>query len=100
MHGWVGNIYVANDHTPNYLWYNEAEKGFTDRGVMSGTAFSQSGEATVSMSVDYADFNDEVSLTCLYRMIPIGAPLYENRGKRTFADRGISSNISMRQLSV
>ncbi len=45
------DIYVANDHTMNYLWHNEGGKGFTDMGTMSGTAFSQAGEATVSMSV-------------------------------------------------
>ena len=26
---------------------------------MSGTAFSQAGEATVSMSVDFADYNND-----------------------------------------
>jgi len=28
------DIYVANDHTLNYLWHNDAGKGFTDRGTM------------------------------------------------------------------
>ena len=51
------DIYVANDHSLNYLWHNDGGKGFTDRGTMSGTAFSQAGESTVSMSVDFADFN-------------------------------------------
>ena len=53
------DIFVANDHTLNYLWHNEGGKGFVDKGTMSGTAFSQAGEATVSMSVDFADFNDD-----------------------------------------
>lgn len=91
--GWV-DIYVANDHTLNYLWYNEGGKRFTDRGVMSGTAFSQSGEATVSMSVDYADFNDD-GLLDMFVSDDTYCALYENLGNGLFADRGISSNISM-----
>ena len=35
------DIFVANDHTLNYLWHNEGGKRFVDRGTMSGTAFSQ-----------------------------------------------------------
>lgn len=50
------DIFVANDHSHNYLWHNEGGKGFIDKAIMSGTAFSQAGESTVSMSVDFADF--------------------------------------------
>lgn len=91
--GWV-DIYVANDHTVNYLWHNEGGKSFTDRGIMSGTAFSQSGEATVSMSVDYADFNDD-GLLDMFVSDDTYCALYENLGNGLFTDRGISSNISM-----
>ena len=38
------DIYVANDHSLNYLWHNNGGKKFEDRGTMSGTAFSQAGE--------------------------------------------------------
>jgi hypothetical protein len=91
--GWV-DIYVANDHTLNYLWHNEAGKKFVDRGTMSGTAFSQAGEATVSMSVDYADFNDD-GLIDMFVSDDTYCSLYENLGNGIFADRGVSSNISM-----
>ena len=53
------DIYVANDHTINYLWQNDGGEKSTDRGTMSGTGFSQAGEATVSMSVDFADYNGD-----------------------------------------
>jgi len=91
--GWV-DIYVANDHTLNYLWHNEGGKRFEDRGTMSGTAFSQAGEATVSMSVDYADFNDD-GLLDMFVSDDTYCALYENLGNGIFADRGIASNISM-----
>ncbi len=91
--GWV-DIYVANDHTLNYLWHNEGGKRFTDWGTKSGTAFSQGGEATVSMSVDYADYNGD-GLIDMFVSDDTYCSLYENIGNGVFADRGVSSNISM-----
>lgn len=88
------DIYVANDHTLNYLWHNEGGKKFVDRGIMSGTAFSQAGEATVSMSVDFADFNDD-GLLDLFVSDDSYCSLYENLGNGIFSDKGVSSNISM-----
>jgi len=87
------DIYVANDHTLNYLWHNDGGKGFTDRGTMSGTAFSQAGEATVSMSVDFADFNED-GLLDLFVSDDTYCSLYENVGNGIYSDKGISSNIS------
>lgn len=91
--GWV-DIYVANDHTLNYLWHNEGGKRFTDRGTMSGTAFSQAGEATVSMSVDYADYNNDGHID-LFVSDDTYCSLYESMGNGLFIDKGIASNISM-----
>jgi enediyne biosynthesis protein E4 len=88
------DIYVANDHTLNYLWHNEGGKRFVDKGTMSGTAFSQAGEATVSMSVDFADFNDDGFLD-LFVSDDSYCSLYENMGNGIFSDKGVSSNISM-----
>jgi enediyne biosynthesis protein E4 len=88
------DIFVANDHTLNYLWHNEGGKGFTDKGTMSGTAFSQAGEATVSMSVDFADYNND-GLLDLFVSDDTYCSLYENLGNGIFSDKGVSSNISM-----
>ncbi len=88
------DIFVANDHTLNYLWHNDGGKGFTDKGTMSGTGFSQGGEATVSMSVDFADYNND-GLLDLFVSDDTYCSLYENLGNGVFSDRGVSSNISM-----
>ena len=88
------DIYVANDHTVNYLWHNDAGKGFTDRGTMSGTGFSQSGEATVSMSVDFADYNGD-ELLDIFISDDNYCSLYENLGKGVFSDQSYYSGISV-----
>ncbi len=88
------DIYVANDHTMNYLWHNEGGKHFIDRGIFSGTAFSQAGEATVSMSVDFADFDND-GLVDMFLSDDTYCSLYKNIGGGVFADQANPSGISM-----
>ncbi len=88
------DIYVANDHTVNYLWHNDEGNGFIDRGTMSGTGFSQSGEATVSMSVDFADFNGD-GLLDIFISDDNYCSLYENLGNGLFNDKSYASGISV-----
>ena len=88
------DIYVANDHTLNYLWHNQGGKGFKDIGTMSGTAFSQAGEATVSMSVDFADYNGD-GLLDLFVSDDSYCSLYENMGNGVFSDKANPAGISM-----
>ncbi|MBI5010599.1 MAG: CRTAC1 family protein [Bacteroidia bacterium] len=88
------DIYVANDHTLNYLWHNDEGKKFTDRGTMSGTAFSQAGEATVSMSVDFADYNND-GLMDMFVSDDTYCSLYQNLGNGVFADRSYPAGIAM-----
>ncbi len=87
------DIYVANDHTANYLWHNNAGKGFTDKGTLSGTGFSQAGEATVSMSVDFADFNGD-ELLDIFISDDNYCSLYQNLGNGLFADNSYASGIA------
>jgi hypothetical protein len=87
------DIYVANDHTLNYLWHNDGGKKFTDRGIMSGTAFSQAGEATVSMSVDFADYNSD-GLLDIFLSDDTYCSLYENLGNGIFSDRSYPAGIA------
>ena len=88
------DVYVANDHTVNYLWQNNEGKGFRDVGTMSGTGFSQSGEATVSMSVDFADFNGD-GLLDMFISDDTYCSLYENLGDGVFSDISYASGISV-----
>jgi hypothetical protein len=90
--GWV-DIFVSNDHSLNYMWHNEEGKKFTDRGTMTGTAFSQAGEATVSMSVDFADINGD-GLLDLFVSDDSYCSLYKNVGSGIFTDIANPSGIS------
>ena len=49
------DLYVANDTGPNFLYRNNRNGTFTDLGLSSGTALSESGEAQASMGVAIGD---------------------------------------------
>jgi hypothetical protein len=88
------DICVANDHTVNYMWHNDGGKGFTDLATLSGTGFSQAGEATVSMSVDYADYNKD-ELIDIFISDDNYCSLYQNMGNGVFTDNSYTSGISV-----
>jgi hypothetical protein len=88
------DIFVANDHTVNNLWHNNKGEGFTDLGIVSGTGFSQAGEATVSMSVDFADYNGD-QLLDIFISDDNYCSLYKNLGNGLFTDDSYASGISV-----
>jgi hypothetical protein len=88
------DIYVANDHSMNYLWHNNGGKGFTDMGTPSGTAFGQSGESAVSMSVDFADYTGSGRMD-MFISDDKYCRLYENLGNGIFSDKSYPSGIAM-----
>jgi enediyne biosynthesis protein E4 len=88
------DIYVTNDHTLNYLFHNEGGKKFVDKGTPSGTAFSKAGEATISMSVDFADYNGDGRMD-IFKSDDSYCSLYENLGNGIFNDRASFAGISM-----
>jgi hypothetical protein len=87
------DIYVANDHSMNYLWHNNGGKGFTDMGTPSGTAFGQAGESAVSMSVDFADYTGSGRMD-MFISDDKYCRLYENLGNGIFTDQSYSSGIA------
>lgn len=91
--GWV-DIFVANDHMVNNIYSNKEGKGFLDMGIRTGMAFNQSGEATISMSVDFADYNGD-GLIDVFMSDDTYCSLYRNEGGGVFTDMAYPSGISM-----
>ena len=91
--GWV-DIFVANDHMNNNIYHNLEGKGFVDHGTKTGMAFNQAGEATISMSVDFADYNGD-GLIDVFMSDDTYCSLYQNQGGGVFRDMAYPSGISM-----
>jgi hypothetical protein len=88
------DIYVANDHMVNYLYKNEGGKKFTEVGIPSGTAFNQVGEGTISMAVDFGDYNNDGQMD-LWVSDDGYCSLYENQGNGVFTEMAYPSGISV-----
>ena len=90
--GWM-DIYVANDHMVNFLYENQQGKGFKDVGIATGTAFNQVGEATISMSVDFADFNGD-GLLDMFVSDDGYCSLFANQGDDLFSEMSHYAGIA------
>lgn len=53
------DIYVANDTTDNFLYFNDGKGSFTESGMAAGVACSERGTPDGSMGVDLCDFNGD-----------------------------------------
>ncbi len=91
--GWV-DIFVSNDHMVNYLYHNNQGKGFEDRGISSGVAFNQVGEATISMSVAFADYNND-GLMDLFVSDNAYCSLHKNEGNGVFSEMSYKAGIAV-----
>jgi hypothetical protein len=56
--GWV-DIYVANDSMQSFLYRNNGDGTFTERGIAAGVAYNEDGDAFAGMGVDFADYNND-----------------------------------------
>ena len=48
------DVFVANDSSPSFLWWNEGGR-FVEGGFAAGTAYAENGAETAGMGVDAAD---------------------------------------------
>jgi len=62
--GWV-DIYVANDQTPAFLWFNQKDGTFRERAALSGAAFSADGLAIAGMGVVSEDLDADADFDLL-----------------------------------
>ena len=88
------DIYVANDHSMNYLWHNNGGKSFTDIGTPSGTAFGKAGQSTISMAVDFADYNGD-GLIDIFVSDDKYCRLFKNLGNEIFTDQSFQAGIAL-----
>ena len=79
------DLYVANDTTPNQLYWNDGDAHFTESGLISGTALGENASADGSMGVDLGDFNgDGLPDLWVANYENQSFALYRNEGHRTF----------------
>ncbi|MDE3258606.1 MAG: CRTAC1 family protein [Gemmatimonadota bacterium] len=88
------DVFVANDMTPNFLYLNQGDGRFVEKGLLSGVAYSGSGELQSSMGADLGDFNRDGRLDLAVTNFRLeGAGLFRNEGGALFTDISSISGI-------
>jgi hypothetical protein len=91
--GWQ-DIFIANDHLPNFLFHNNRDGTFREIGYESGVAVSADGQFEAGMGADAAETMPpgrlDIAVTHLDMQL---ARVYRNLGDGTFEDATFRSRI-------
>src|SRR5258708_2095891 len=93
--GWP-DIYVANDTLPNFLYRNDGKGRFTEIGLESGTALSETGSEQASMGIAIGDYihNGRPSIY-VTNFADDYSDLYRNDGNWMFSDVSYQSGVAL-----
>jgi hypothetical protein len=92
--GWT-DVYVANDSMESFLYRNNGDGTFTEKGIAAGVAYSEDGNAFAGMGVEFADYNNDglpdLVVTDLANQEYM---LFRNLGDGTFANDTNQSGLA------
>jgi hypothetical protein len=92
--GWQ-DIFIANDHRPNYLFHNNRDGTFHEVGYAAGVAVSGEGQFEAGMGADAADTTGSGRLDLIVTHLDMQlARFYQNMGDGTFDDATFRSKLS------
>ena len=91
------DIFVCNDHMPNFLFQNDGTGKFQEVGLSAGVACDRFGKANGSMGVDCGDYDNDGRLDLFMTDYSSEMPvLYRNLGGGLFDDVTATARISSR----
>ncbi|WP_111709929.1 CRTAC1 family protein [Lutibacter citreus] len=94
------DIMVSNDTQPNFLYINNGDGSFTNRAVISGIGYDESGLARAGMGVDITDVANEGNLAIAignFSQEPLS--LYtQTGGQNVFRDRAGEARLTRASL--
>ena len=92
--GWQ-DIFIANDHMPNFLFHNNRDGTFREVGYTAGVAVSADGQFEAGMGTDAADTTGSGRLDLVVGHLDMQlARVYQNMGDQTFEDATLRSKLS------
>jgi hypothetical protein len=92
--GWQ-DIFIANDHMPNFLFHNNRDGTFREVGYFAGVAVSADGQFEAGMGADAADCTGNGRLDLIVGHLDMQlARFYQNMGDQTFDDATLRSKLS------
>ncbi len=92
--GWQ-DIFIANDHMPNFLFHNNRDGTFREVGYAAGVAVGIDGQFEAGMGTDAGDTTGSGRLDLIVTHLDQQlARLYQNLGEGFFEDATFRSKIS------
>ena len=80
--GWQ-DIFIANDHMPNFLFHNNRDGTFREVGYAAGVAVSADGQFEAGMGTDAADTTGSGRMDLIVTHLDMQlARFYQNLGDR------------------
>jgi hypothetical protein len=88
------DVFVANDTYRNFLFHNNGDGTFTETGILSGVAYSDSGVSVAGMGVDFRDIDND-GLPDIFETDMFGNAflLFRNAGDGIFEDVSHASHV-------
>ncbi len=81
------DLYVSNDMGPNFVWENQGNGTFVDRGLEAGAAMNRNGACEAGMSVEAADFDGDGQFDLFVtNFFHETNTFYRNEGNLLFSD--------------
>jgi len=89
------DAFVANDTTRNSLFHNLGGIKFEEVGEAAGVAYGASGVPLSGMGSDFRDTDNDGRADIWHTSVEFETfPLYENRGRDTFADMTVAADLA------
>lgn len=95
--GWI-DFAISNDSTPNFLYVNDAQGGFTETALIAGVAFDENGRARAGMGIDFAPALDGLWSLAIGNFSHEPISLYTRMSELFFVDQAGKARLSRPSL--
>jgi len=90
------DIYVANDGMQQYLFHNNGDGTFTERGLTAGAALSEDGRRLSGMGVVFQDYDNDGKPDVIVTELPREIyGVYHNEGNGLFSYASLETGLGM-----
>ncbi len=90
------DIYVANDGMQQYLFHNNGDGTFTERGLAAGAALSEDGRRLSGMGVVFQDYDNDGKPDVIVTELPREIyGVYHNEGSGFFSYASLETGLGM-----
>ena len=90
------DIFVANDGMQQYLFHNNGNGTFTERGLEAGAALSEDGRRLSGMGIAFQDYDNDGKPDVIVTELPREIyGVYHNEGGGSFSYRSLETGLGM-----